>query len=443
MDRIRLLSMTVSGIKNIKEPITIEFSRTKDYLSLPCHGDNIRAIYGPNACGKTAIALAFWAVAFIVGRKHGLASHEAFGLKKLINFEAKSMNISLDFGAFQEDEPNQLKLKHSYRYELSVVIRKNGGLLIFRERFSEFSGKQTGSRLLPVFETSNGKLERLWTPASGSLAQAIMMEGSRTFGRQSFFSFFASFLKKNKAFKSVTAIPESLSYAATFLQRNLMVSVPCMPPQRDAMLEDERSEESKMGREAICPSWIRVDPLPIKIPKSQIRSFEAFLKRKTKFIRLFKPSLKDIFFEKKEDGGFCLCTEKLNYGAYSVDIDSEGSGLRRLIELFPYIDATYRGGVAVIDEFDVGLSGVYLEKLVRFLNEYGDGQLLFTAHSLEAMKALADHGKSIYFLSPSNKIYSWKKNAHYKPYILYPEGMIGDIDFDIEPFDLIEALSSK
>ena len=83
----------------------------------------------------------------------------------------------------------------------------------------------------------------------------------------------------------------------------------------------------------------------------------------------------------------------------------------------------------------------YLEKLIRFLNDYGKGQLLFTAHSLEAMKALADHGKSIYFLSPSNKIYAWKKNAHYKPYILYPEGMIGDIDFDVETFDLVEAFS--
>lgn len=445
MERVRLISTTISGMKNIKEPVTIDFSRTKDVSLIPSNGDNVRAIYGPNGSGKTGVAMALWTVTFIIRNLDYLGATNVSDLKKLINCETKALNVSIDYGVFQEVEENQLKLKSSYRYEISIVIRESGDLFIANEKLSEFNGKYGYSSLTSVFETSNGQIEHLWVQNDSSIAQLIKKEGFNTVSKQSFLPFFNLFLTNHPGSEALIHIPDSMMYAAPLFVRNLRVAVQSAENPQNLIFAIHQSKG--INNFSIDPAQSsnlsrgRIDTSEFFVHKSQVQSFETFLKKKTKFIKIFKPKLKNISYERKDAGDYYLCTEILNYGTYTIGIDFESAGIKKLMKLFSYVYDAYRGAVAVIDELDAYLSGIYLEKLIRFLNDYGKGQLLFTAHSLEAMKALADHGKSIYFLSPSNKIYAWKKNAHYKPYILYPEGMIGDIDFDVETFDLVEAFT--
>ena len=445
MERVRLISTTISGMKNIKEPVTIDFSRTKDVSLIPSSGDNVRAIYGPNGSGKTGVAMALWTVVFLIRYSDYLGAANYSDLKKLINCETKALNVSIDFGVFQDVDETKLKLLSSYRYEISIVIRESGDLFISKEKLSRFNGKYKYSSLTSAFETSNGQIDRLWISDDSDIAQAIKKEALNTVGKQSFLPFLNQFLVNHPEYTDLIPIPDSLMYAAPLFLRKLRVTVQSAenpqnlifavsPAKGVNVFSMDPSQSSNLRRG-------RIDTSEILVHKSQLRSFETSLKRKAKFLRMFKPKLKGISYEKKDAGEFYLCTEILDYGTYTIGVDFESAGIKKLIRLFSYIDDAYQGAVAVIDELDAYLSGVYLEKLIRFLNDYGKGQLLFTAHSLEAMKALADHGKSIYFLSPSNKIYAWKKNAHYKPYVLYPEGMIGDIDFDLETFDFIEAFS--
>lgn len=116
----------------------------------------------------------------------------------------------------------------------------------------------------------------------------------------------------------------------------------------------------------------------------------------------------------------------------------EGSAIKRLLSVFNYLNDASKGDIVFIDEIDVNISGVYLQKILQFLTQYGNGQLCFTAHCLDQMYVLNEFSKSIYFLNDNCKTLSWTKNDNYKPYILYPEGMIKSISFQIEPSDFIK-----
>ena len=143
--------------------------------------------------------------------------------------------------------------------------------------------------------------------------------------------------------------------------------------------------------------------------------------------------------ETTEARDFYLCSKTMNYGTYTISFDFESSGIKRLLSIYSYLNDASKGKIVFIDEIDANISGVYLQKLVEFLTQYGNGQLCFTAHSLDPMYVLNEFSKSIYFLNDNSEILSWTKNANYKPYILYPEGMIKGITFPIESFDFVKV----
>jgi hypothetical protein len=172
------------------------------------------------------------------------------------------------------------------------------------------------------------------------------------------------------------------------------------------------------------------------------RDYPAYLRfndRLTVFLRIFKPSLQRIDVDKKEDGDIYHLSRTLVYPDYAVDESYESTGIKKLMILFAYLDVADKGGIVLIDELDANLSGVYLSKLVEYMSLYGRGQLLFTAHALDPMYYLRKFGKSIYFLGENNVMVPWTKNAHYQPYLLYPEGLIEGSPFNLESFDFLSA----
>jgi hypothetical protein len=59
------------------------------------------------------------------------------------------------------------------------------------------------------------------------------------------------------------------------------------------------------------------------------------------------------------------------------------------------------------------------------------------------MVPLSKPKKSIYFLGDNNEFFPWIKNGNYKPYNLYPEGMIKGIPFNVDSFDFMKIFSEK
>jgi len=131
------------------------------------------------------------------------------------------------------------------------------------------------------------------------------------------------------------------------------------------------------------------------------------------------------------------------YEKYEIDTDYESTGIKKLMKLFSAIEDVTKGKIVFIDELDSNINGVYLNKLIEYLNYSQKGQLCFTLHNLYPMKYLYKYSNAIDFIGETGRIVSWVKNGNYRPYEKYPEGMIEDSPFNIESFDFINVFESE
>ena len=75
--------------------------------------------------------------------------------------------------------------------------------------------------------------------------------------------------------------------------------------------------------------------------------------------------------------------------------------------------------------------------MVSFFKNYGKGQLIFTTHNLDAMKALKDQSKSIEVLGVDNKIDTWVGKGNKSPINDYINGNFPNSPMNVEDFDFI------
>ena len=131
------------------------------------------------------------------------------------------------------------------------------------------------------------------------------------------------------------------------------------------------------------------------------------------------------------------------YDSYEVDSDYESTGIQKLMSIYNSLDDVTKGKIVFIDELDANINGVYLKVLLEYLNNLNKGQLCFTSHNFYPMEYLYSYTNSIDFLGETGKLISWKKNGNYKPYNQYPEGMIVDSPFNIDPIDYAKVFEYK
>lgn len=175
------------------------------------------------------------------------------------------------------------------------------------------------------------------------------------------------------------------------------------------------------------------------IYKPMYQQFEKTVDGLFEFLHIFKPDLKKIEIEKKENKKLLICNLIMVYDSYKIHAEFESTGIKKLIRLFGFLKEMVQGGIVFIDELDSNLHDVYLCALLEYLMEYGEGQLCFTTHNVGPMDVLKQRKKSIDFLSEDHKIYSWRKNGNYSPSKLYRSGMIEGSPFNIDSIDFIGA----
>ena len=174
-----------------------------------------------------------------------------------------------------------------------------------------------------------------------------------------------------------------------------------------------------------------------------MEDYKTNVERLTEFLKLFKPSLKTIKLDIAEDEEYYYCCKKMIYDSYEVDSDYESTGIQKLMSIYNSLDDVTKGKIVFIDELDANINGVYLKVLLEYLNNLNKGQLCFTSHNFYPMEYLYSYTNSIDFLGETGKLISWKKNGNYKPYNQYPEGMIVDSPFNIDPIDYAKVFEYK
>ena len=178
-----------------------------------------------------------------------------------------------------------------------------------------------------------------------------------------------------------------------------------------------------------------------EVEKESIDDYKKEVQKVCKFLKIFKPELDDIYVDESPVGDKIRCKKILVYkDGTPISSEYESSGIKKLMKLYPVLTVLDNGGIAFIDEFDSNIHDVYLCKIIEYVLNYTNGQLIFTTHNLGPMEVL-DKSRvkhSIDFINDS-KITSWKRNGNYSVVKVYRGGAIPNCPFNIDAADFVKV----
>ena len=440
--QIYLLSLTLSGIKNIKDEIRIDFYKKTVDRNFNPDKYRVKAIYGENGSGKSGIITAVSILKQLITDRDFLneSSNQKL-LNEIINKVTEEFHIEVEYIIGAD------KFATVYRY--GFVLSKNikNRYTIRREYLYIKKIKSRASTYQKVYTCENGKL-----------IDALLGDEELISYRESTTNLLDTSTLNCVILDAITELlgesnhnTQELKFLSSILSLSvfgIMLNVDLESADqhefyllKESIDEMTNAEGSIDSLREILSSVSRSEGLNSRsIPKKSYEQYQKDVRQLGQFLKLFKHDIISVDIEAKEDKDIYECNLYLNYGAYRINTEFESSGIRKLIRLFDSLNASAHGQISFIDEMDANINDIYLNKIVEFFMKYGRGQLCFTTHNTSPMSILKTNKKSIDFLSNNNKIIPWTTNGNYKPETLYREGMIEYLPFNVEPEDFLGVL---
>lgn len=446
---VYLIKYSVKGIKALDEEVILSFYKKTITKEVNTQGYNIKGIYGMNGSGKSGIITSVQILKNILVDSAYLNNPMSQrSLDAIINKKLNNLYISAEFIFNFENE------KELFRYDVNISKNEAGKYVIANEQLLCKKATSKKEMMDIIFKAEGGVLENVDELKKDKIIGKLI---DKTTNLLEFSSVSSIFLEKlhelkllkrnmNKFLASVTALfmlglrlnvymdddDDHVKYFLSdyinyTLDENITRVVPLI------------NEASRMNVRSINILSVGKNIMS----KKMYKSFKETTKGLYQFIRIFKPDLKNIEIDRKEDGDSYVCELVMVYDGYKVNVEFESTGIKKLIKLYAYIREMVKGGIVFIDEFDSNLHDVYLCALIEYLKEYGKGQLCFTTHNVGPMDILRNNRNSIDFLSINHKIYSWKKSGNYSPSNLYRNGMIEGSPFNVDAIDFIRAFETE
>lgn len=435
-----LLNISVSGIKCIKEEVHLDFyKKTVDKKFNP-ERYRVKAIYGENGSGKSALITAVKIFKDLIYNENYLSESKTQEfLDEIINKTTKVFRLQLEFLANFDDG------KIIYQYAVHIGRGRNGLYEIQYEGIKCKNGNYANNKYLPVFESRNGELV---------LAVCTEMEkqwiGKKTINLLSTHTFIYLYLINKNEIQDKTFEEKSDNgffisvLACLVLALSLKVYL-AEEDQHELFFLRRRLKESQLDQQTFIEGFLGRGNNPSLtlgvnekfVEKDNFDKYKEKVGQLTQFIKIFKPDLVSIDIDAKEDGERYVCDLNLNYGNYVINKEFESTGIKKLIGLFDCFAAASQGSIVFIDEMDANLNDVYLCKLIEYFMYYGKGQLCFTTHNLGPMSALKENKNSIDFLSSDNHLIPWTSRGNATPENCYRNGMIEDLPFNVEASDFV------
>lgn len=430
-----LLNVTLAGVKCIEEEIRLDFYKKIVNQKFDADKYRIKAIYGENGSGKSAIITAVKIFQDIICNSQYLSeSKNQKLLDELINKKTQHYKFKCEFLCRLEKD------NIIFAYELQLKKNESGLYEIVYEKLSERSGNYSNSRYKSIYEVSNGKL--IFVNAQNENYSMIEKMTYNLLGKSSFLNiYFFNFNNFNKD----TVTDSTRIYVRVCICMVLAFIIKVYLDEEDKhelyFIKKVFSERIKNDNNYISENVLEImDSLSVTdsiIPKNNFDIYVEKINNLTAFLRIFKHDLKSIEIDKKDDGDNYRCDLNLNYGDYLINKEFESTGIKKLIKLYDCFDAASKYGIVFIDEMDSNLNDVYLCKIIEYFMYYGKGQLCFTTHNLDPMSVLKENKYSIDFLSSDNKLVSWVSKGNATPDNYFKNGMIENIPFNIDATDFI------
>ena len=444
---IYLLNMSVSGIKSIKNEIRLDFyKKTVDRKFNP-DKYRIKAIYGENGSGKSAIVTAVKIFQDIIIKDNYLNESKTQDfLKEIINKETQRFGFSCEFLVKASDS----KL---FVYKYSIELGKNDqGLYEIRsEALWIKNGNYSNDNYHSVFESQSGELK--YVDASDELREILEKKSLNLLISHSFISIYIMNMKSDRdVIKEKTPDRDLFIHFLLCVTLVIIIKVYLEEEDQHELYFLRNSLKNSLGNGALQKEGLFENGEFVnvfssvnekRINKEDFEEYKKKIEQLTQFIRLFKADLVRIDIDAKENGDQYECELNLNYGTYRINKEFESTGIKKLIRLFDCFSLASTVGIVFIDEMDANLNDVYLCNLIEYFMYYGTGQLCFTTHNLDPMTVLKHNKNSIDFLSSDNHLVSWTSRGNASPENCYKNGMIEDSPFNIDATDFIGIFGEK
>lgn len=435
-----LLSLKISGIKNIEEDIQIQFYKKTMDKNFDPEKYRVKAIYGENGSGKTAIVTAVYILRQLMCSESYLSesTNQKF-LREIINKKTEKFQIEAEYREY--DSPDN----SIYKYQIEISKRKTDRYVVKSESLWIKSGNYAAAKYRIVYTCEDGEIIGVNAP---SIEEALKRKTANLLETRTLLcaviNNFDEFLEVKMEKEFAIPLLKGMLFAV-FLQASIeesdqhnlyfMQQVAYDSDDSDSVLNDVLQQILDLLNERQRHSEKAVH-------KDDFKEYEKTVKQMESFIKCFKHDLQTIEIDKRENKEYFECKLVMRYEDYAVDIEFESTGIKKLMRLFDYIQFATQGGIVFIDEMDSNINDVYLCKLIEFFMRYGKGQLCFTTHNTSPMAVLREGKNSIDFLSNDNTIISWKRNGNFSPENLYRNGMIEYMPFNIEAEDFIGVLGN-
>lgn len=443
-----LLRMKVNGIKSIDKEVQLDFYKGTLSKKFDAANSHVKAIYGPNGAGKTALVYAVEIYKNLVMNSDYLAMSNATGaLDNLINQKSKRFIIEMYFAVFNKEK----QLDSVYRHKI-VLEKVSERYSITEERLCKLTGLQLNNqdKYTSIFWAKNGEILDL--PKEGE-SEKIKIAAMNLLDKQSFVTILIKHIFGDKGIILGNKLDVAVLYSLIFaFSINILmqdsdknyINFSSVTSQLDAI----QTQKKKLNDDNIFLNLLRENRIPQRqteqVPKKDFEKFEKYIDNLCSFIRVFKDDFQTIEIKKDENGDNYECEIILIYNdGKRINKKYESTGIKKIIEMYSALCSVENGDIVFIDEFDANIHDVLLVKLVEYVMDYAEGQLIFTTHNLAPMDVLQKAKHSIDFLSPDSRIASWTSNGNYTAASLYRKGLIEYSPFNIEPFSFIGVFGDR
>lgn len=415
--KVFMLSFKVNGVKNIEKEIEINFYNKTLKRFSPC-GSNVKGIFGPNGIGKTSIIKGMDILRKISLNDNYLTNDfNLIILDKIINKKIEKANLEIEFLVIDDN-----KKKSRYVHSITIAITSPKEVKILSENIKKKDSNTdqiVGEILIENGIIKNDSLHK------DDLKSEIVDITKNLLEKRSIVN-----IVKPSALKSLDL--EKIRY----FYRKLHIKIDREDSHLGYALMDNPLKDDMPFNDSI-------GNYDIIISKNNLQIFEDYLRRMTKFLKIFKPNLRNIEYEKKEGKEEYYINILFVYDDYKVNYEFESMGIKNLFSLFTYFRALSEDEVVVIDEIDTSIHDIYLNKLIEFFAVDGKGQLVFTAHNITLLQTLKKYKHSIDFINENMEVVSWIKNGNSSPFKSYKDGYIKGLPFNIKEYDFLEIFSQE
>lgn len=441
-----LLNLSVCGIKNIETPVEISFYKKTINNDFDPQKYRIKAIYGENGSGKTAIITAVKILKNLLINRNYLGDNETQkSLLETVNKKMKKGSIECEF-YFSFNA-----IKFIIKYGVTFEIKEDGRFYITGEKIEYKNGKYMKNRYVTALLTENGVLRKFGEDKE--TFDFFYDKTANLLDKQSFVSTCAGFDSIPKdyrmydsfiiqgivflfSFELGISIDESDDHSSYILKKNIG-NVRGQTTEGNTENSIDEIDIDYINRISTKILNIKDEKL---ISKQDYEAYKKQTERLSAFVKIFKPELNKIKIETKDYGDSYKCELKMVYDDYTIDREFESRGIKKIMDLFDYIDSACSGSIVFIDELDANISDVYLDKMIEYFKLYGKGQLCFTAHNLSPMNVLRDSRNAIDFISGINTVHTWTRHGNMSPENAYRNGFIEDSPFNVDASDFLGIL---